>query len=205
MKERDITRLEAFLERVKAQTYPEPPSELHSEITARMIDHLFATVALPPDARVLDVGCGQGVAMEQFRRRGSRPVGITLNAEDARVCREAGYDVLEMDQSFLDFDDGSFDLVWCRHCLEHSIFPFFTLSELSRVLLPGGHLYVEVPAPDTSSAHQANPNHYSVLGKSMWLNLLQRTGFRALESLDVDFSTAAGPDRYWAFISRKPG
>ena len=39
-----------------------------------------------------------------------------------------------MDQSFLDFADDYFDFVWCRHCLEHSIFPYFTLQEIYRVI-----------------------------------------------------------------------
>lgn len=99
-----------------------------------------------------------------------------------------------MDQSFLDFPDGTFDVVWCRHCLEHSIFPYFTLSGFHRILRPGGWLYVEVPVPDTSCAHQTNRNHYSVLGKSMLGSLIERSGFRIVDVLDITFSVPAGPD-----------
>jgi hypothetical protein len=60
-----------------------------------------------------------------------------------------------------------------------------------------------VPAPDTSSAHQANPNHYSVLGKSAWLQLMSRSGFALVDQLDLDFTVPAGPDTYWAFVLRK--
>jgi len=61
-----------------------------------------------------------------------------------------------------------------------------------------------VPAPDTSCQHQTNQNHYSVLGKSMWLDLIRRAGFDTLASLDIGLTTQAGPDTYWAFIQRKP-
>ena len=81
-----------------------------------------------------------------------------------------------MDQSFLEFADNYFDFVWCRHCLEHSIFPYFTLQEISRVIKPEGYLYIEVPVPDTSCQNQTNKNNYSVLGKSMWLDLIKRSG-----------------------------
>jgi len=131
-------------------------------------------------------------------------VGITLGP-DAEICRGKGLNVLEMDLSFLDFADGAFDMVWCRHALEHSVFPFFTLSEMHRVLKPGGLLYVEVPAPDTACGHQRNPNHYSVLGKSMWLELIRRVGFGPTTGLDIGFTTGMGPDTYWAFIQQKPG
>jgi SAM-dependent methyltransferase len=183
--------------------YPEPLSEPHQSITKSMVERLLTGHPQAADARILDVGCGQGLALAEFAARGLLPIGVALGREDVAACRMAGFDVREMDQSFLDFDDAEFDLVWCRHCLEHSIFPYFTLSEFERVLKPGGLLYVEVPAPDTSSAHQANPNHYSVLGKSAWLQLMSRSGFALVDQLDLDFTVPAGPDTYWAFVLRK--
>jgi len=111
-----------------------------------------------------------------------------------------------MDQSFLEFAENYFDFVWCRHCLEHSIFPYFTLLEIARVIKPEGYLYIEyieVPAPDTSCKHQTNKNHYSVLGKSMWLDLIKRSGLEILQILDIQFNVPAGPDIYWAMIQKK--
>ena len=196
-------RLDAFLQKLRADIYPEPPSPVHSGITRQMFAELCKLYPLPSGAKALDVGCGQGVALEIFREAGLDTVGITLG-RDAEVCRQKGLEVLEMDFAFLDFPDACFDLVWCRHAIEHSIFPFFTLSELHRVLKPAGVLYVEVPAPDTACRHQTNPNHYSVLGKSMWLELIRRAGFPGSGVVDLNFQTGAGPDTYWAFAQQKP-
>jgi SAM-dependent methyltransferase len=198
-----VSRLENFLERIKSETYPEAPTALHSQITQQALSRLWPVMALPAGAHVLDVGCGQGVALEEFKSRGCDAIGITLNAVDAQECRRKGYDAREMDQSFLDFSDGSFDLIWCRHCIEHSVFPFFTLSEFARTLKAGGWLYIEVPTSDTSCNHQKNINHYSVLGKSMWAELIQRSGFRLFDIVDVQFTLDRGPDVYWAFIQQK--
>lgn len=194
-------RLEQFLTQVQADTYPEPSSELHTQITQRMMDYFIEKCSLVAGMNVLDVGCGQGVALEAFTQRGFHPVGVTLNAIDQTVCQQKGYIVHAMDQSFLDFEEQTFNLVWCRHCLEHSIFPYFTLNEISRVLKPKGSLYIEVPAPDTSSRHQSNPNHYSVMGKTMWAELIHRTGFELLDVADINFQTQLGDDTYWAFIA----
>ena len=200
-----IAKLESFLERIKNETYPEPPTLEHSEVTRRMLNHVWPICALPEGARVLDVGCGQGVALEHFVARGCDVTGITLNTVDLDVCRGLGYRVLEMDQSFLDFPDGEFDLVWCRHCLEHSIFPAFTLSEFRRVIKPGGWLYIEVPAPDTICNHQFNQNHYSVLGMSMLKSLIERNGFAIKDIQNINLQVPIGPDIYWAFLQqRKP-
>jgi len=201
---RDITRLEAFFSRIKEDTYPEPPTEPHLSITRKMFDYFINKFSLPQGARVLDIGCGQGLALELFKEKGLHPTGITLNETDASICREKGYDVFEMDQSFLDFEENTFDFIWCRHCLEHSVFPYFTLQEFFRILGAKGYLYAEVPAPDTGCNHQKNQNHYSVLGKSMWVSLMQRTGFLMMDSIDIDFEVPAGPDTYWAFILQKP-
>lgn len=198
-----VERLQQFLTRIEGETYPELPSQLHTDITAQLIEHFRSRFVLPAGTAVLDVGCGQGPALARFKALGWRSTGIALNPEDVASCRVMGYEVLPMEQSFLEFPDGSFDFIWCRHCLEHSFAPLFTLSGFARVLRPQGYLYVEVPAPDTSCQHQTNPNHYSVLGKSMWIELMKRTGFQVLEVLDINFHVAAGPDTYWAFILRR--
>ncbi|MDB5448722.1 MAG: Methyltransferase type 11 [Phenylobacterium sp.] len=195
-------RLDAFLQKLRGDIYPEPPSAVHSSISRQMFELLCQHHPQAPGAKVLDVGCGQGVALELFRDAGLDPLGVTLGP-DAEVCRQKGLKVREMDFAFLEFPDESFDLVWCRHALEHSVFPFFTLAELYRVLKPGGVLYLEVPAPDTTCRHQTNPNHYSVLGKSMWIELIRRVGFPETRTLDLGFQTGMGPDTYWAFLQQK--
>jgi len=200
----NIIRLENFLDRIQSNIYPEPEDGGQEEIARRMLNYLIQNGYLKPGSRILDVGCGRGFSMAFFAEQGFSAVGITLGQEDLKICRQKGLDVFRMDQSFLDFKDDDFDLIWCRHCLEHSIFPYFTLSEFLRVLKPGGHLYVEVPAPDTTCRHQSNQNHYSVLGKSMWMELITRSEFIQGKVFDIDFETVAGPDTYFGFIQQKP-
>jgi 2-polyprenyl-3-methyl-5-hydroxy-6-metoxy-1,4-benzoquinol methylase len=199
-----MERIEAFFRRTICDVYPEPPSDTHRFITRQMLERLLLKYPLVENGQVLDVGCGQGLAMEMFGNRGVNAIGIALDDEDLSICRSKGHEVLRMDQSFLNFDDESFDLIWCRHCLEHSFMPYFTLTQFYRVLKPSGYMYIEVPAPDTASNHQRNKNHYSVLGKSMWQELIRRTGFQMLETMDISVEVPAGNDTYWAFVQQKP-
>ncbi|WP_265552224.1 class I SAM-dependent methyltransferase [Trichlorobacter lovleyi] len=188
---------------ISRETYPEEPSPIHTQITTKAIDHLFSTYTPPQGALVLDVGCGQGVALHQFTERGCRPVGITLNTTDLRECQKQGFTVAQMDQSFLEFDDDTFDLVWARHVVEHSIFPYFTLTELTRVLKPEGLLYLEVPGAETGYRHELNANHYSILSNTMWLSLLERCGAPALEAQKYYLKGEGGADEYWGFFAKK--
>src|SRR5206468_3519217 len=121
---------------------------------------------------------------------------------DYEVCRAKGLHVRQMDQNFIDFADCEFDLLWCRHVLEHSFAPLFTLTEYRRITKPTGLAYVEVPAPETSAHHEANPNHYSVFTHAVWLSLFRRTGFTVERSTDLSFAVPCGPDMYWAFLLR---
>jgi len=192
-------RLAAFLQEHKGDIYPEEESGIHAQITVQVVELLVSRGELQPGRRVLDVGCGQGPALAEFRKRGIEATGITLG-DDVAACRAKGFDVVEMDMSDLDFADGSFDFIWCRHALEHSVFPLFTLSEFRRLLGPGGGAYVEVPAPDTVAQHETNPNHYSVMGKTMWRNLFVRAGFRQHWEQDINIPLDIGPDVYWGFL-----
>ncbi|MBW4681138.1 MAG: class I SAM-dependent methyltransferase [Microcoleus vaginatus WJT46-NPBG5] len=208
-----IANLENFLQKTRDDIYPEPPSPEHTRLTYKLFNYCLNKIDLPPQAKILDVGCGQGIALEMFKEKRYLPVGITLGQEDLNACRAQGYEVYKMDQSFLEFGDAEFDFIWCRHCIEHSIFPYYTLSEFYRVLKPEGYLYIEVPAPDTCTTHQSNPNHYSVLGASMWQQLIKRAGFKIIDTVDIKFPLQVksretgeimdGIDNYWAFISKK--
>ena len=110
--------------------------------------------------------------------------------------------------NFLDDRDESIDLLFCRHSLEHSPFPYITLLEYNRVLKNNGKLYIEVPEPDCDVAHEENRNHYSIMGRKMWLSLLQRTGFDvqwAEYGFPVDFTDDRGSvnEKYYVFVCTK--
>jgi len=200
---RSFDRFEQFLSALVGDVYPEVPSEPHLSITRMMIDGLVQDGLIRAGHSVLDIGCGQGLALEQFRAHGLVATGITLGS-DAQVCRDKGFVAHEMDQNFMDFAAGSFDLLWCRHVLEHSVMPLFTLAEYRRVCRPGGLIYIEVPAPDTSAHHELNPNHYSVLPISSWTHLFERTGLTIERSVALNFTVPCGPDSYWSFLLRTP-
>jgi len=190
-----------FINETNKDIYAEDPAEPHISITREFIDVAIDKFELK--GNVLDVGCGQGLALEKMIARGLTPVGITLG-EDYRICLGKNLPVLEMDLNLMIFPAESFDGIWCRHSLEHSIAPFFVIRQMWKFLKSGGLCYVEVPAPDTPCHHEENENHYSVFTKSMWLSLFQRMNFQLLESRTITLPLAIGDDTYYSFFFRKP-
>lgn len=98
--------------------------------------------AKPP--RVLDVGCGRGYLLRQFRRMGWLASGIDINGSPVPVG-DADLDCKEGDASLLPWPSGYFDLVVMNHVLEHVADPWGACGEAARVLRAGGILYVGVP------------------------------------------------------------
>ena len=125
----DIWRL------VPAQAAP-PPAHLVSFVRG-----------LGRPATALDLGCGDG------RLGAELGAGELVAADVSRVALErAGTKIpaaravhLEPDEP-LPLDDGAFDLVLCAETLEHVRDVQLMLSEVRRVLRPGGRLAVTTPA-----------------------------------------------------------
>lgn len=194
-------RLERFMDKLKQDIYPEPDTQAQLDFTRDGVESLKHKIR--PQDRILDIGCGRGHALDLFKELGVGITGITLGQNDYDYCLSKGHDVKLMDMSFLEFEDESFDGIWARHSLEHSLFPFYTLHEWHRVLKPLGWIYIEMPSPGTSSNHEANLNHYSVFGGDMIISLLARTGFNIVTANSLQFTTVAGEDEYYRVIGRK--
>lgn len=161
--------------------------------------------------KVLDVGFGDGSMLEYFKSQGAIPTGIGLDEECHREYLDKGFDVRLMDQSFMDFEDDTFDLLWSRHCLEHSIFPFYTLHEYKRVMKPGAIAFIELPGPDNDNDENYfdDWNHYSVMTKNMWKSLMKRTEFEIMDYVHLALQPAEANEKracmcQYIFILRKP-
>jgi SAM-dependent methyltransferase len=111
---------------------------------------------------VLDLGCGAGRHAFEAFRRGARVVALDYDAAELKdvkamfgALRDAERDTLPAsswggcangDATRLPFDDAVFDRVIAAEVLEHIPADEAAMSELARVLKPGGTMAVTVPA-----------------------------------------------------------
>lgn len=121
---------------------------LHSQ--DKLVDELLAHAKLPPNPKVLDVGCGVGgTSIRLAKLIGATCTGVTLSTTQVAMAKqnaaEAGVTdrvrFFEMDGENITLpEDGTFDAVWISEALSH--FPnkdrFF--ANAMRMLKPGGKL-----------------------------------------------------------------
>ncbi len=199
----DSDRAKAFKEQLRRDMYPETLGDFHHNIIKERAPY-FARTYCTAGGRILDVGCGTGIALEIFRDLGFLATGVELGEEDYAVCVQKGLPVKRVDMHEMTFPDESFDAIWCRHTLEHSFMPFFLLAEFNRMLPVGGVVYIEVPVFGTDAHHEDNPNHYSCMTPAVLEKLLGRAHFDILERNALTFGVEhGGMDQYQLFIVRK--
>jgi SAM-dependent methyltransferase len=109
----------------------------------------FLLGAVNPGDRVLDLGCGAGPFTRELAEAGAVPVGVEVAEAALRRARAAvpGVDFrLAPIDAPLPLPDAWFDLVWASEVIEHVSDTAIWLSEINRVLVPGGRLLVSTPS-----------------------------------------------------------
>lgn len=100
--------------------------------------------------KVLDVGCGNGWVCEQYAKNGAACYGIDLTEKAIQLSRKR-FNLSSMKASFkvadsqkLPFKNESFDLVTSMGVLHHVPDTSRAISEIKRVLKPGGRVLLMV-------------------------------------------------------------
>jgi len=137
--------------------------------------------------RVLDVGCGRGFLLQEFRRRGWDVLGTEVDGTAAAHAQR----VLQLPVKIgaletLKLPADGFDVVVLWHVLEHLSDPGATLVQVHRLLRPGGTLLVGVPNFGSAEArwcqdkwfHLDVPRHLTHFTQNGLARALEQAGLR---------------------------
>jgi SAM-dependent methyltransferase len=96
--------------------------------------------------RVLDIGCAAGALLAELRDRGWDCAGVEIcRAEAEYAKRERKLDVRSLALEENRFSGAGFDAVLASHLIEHLNSPAAFVSEVRRILAPGGVFIVTTP------------------------------------------------------------
>ena len=140
---------------------------------------LFVALKQHARGRVLDVGGGdffataraRGIPFETWTTLEPAAEGA-LSIDDPRFRHVVG------DGCRMEFEDASFDTVLALQVLEHVFEPIAMVTEIGRVLRPGGHAFLLVP--QTGTMHMA-PHWYGNLSRFWIEQALARGRLEAVE------------------------
>lgn len=160
-----------------ASRWWDPESEfkpLH-EINPLRLSYIERAAASLEGKTIVDVGCGGGILAEALAGKGARVTGIDMAEQSLKVARlhlhESGLEVdyqLVTVEAFAEQNPASFDIVTCLEMLEHVPDPASVITAASRLLKPGGILFL--------STINRNPKAFAlaILGAEYILGMLPR-------------------------------
>src|SRR5689334_4558158 len=162
-----------------------------------------STGSTPRSARLLQDPDHRTAAYPRNRLGDLRAVEATLGP-DFWQRRANGFEVNQVDQNFMDFADGEFDFLWCRHLLEQRR----TAVHVRRV--PAGNQARRLGLCRASrTGHFRLPREQSKplqrLPAQSWFPLLTRVGFALECDITINFSMTYGPDTYRSYLLRRSG
>lgn len=165
--------------------------------SALEIPLLVRLMRVPEGARILEVGCGRGVALPPLAalRRPWRLVGVDIDPVATSIARRSlavagvSAEIVRADVRELPFPDRSFDVVIDFGTCYHIARSGRAVAEIERVLAPGGRFVTE------TRASQALAHPIRASGRGLpWLAApsLERTGRALLWSCQVKRAGRAG-------------
>jgi glycosyltransferase involved in cell wall biosynthesis len=151
---------------------------------------------LPPSAKILDYGCGQGELTIFFLQQGYRvcaadvddSFGINIRKRiTIEQNRNFIFVTIRNNNNILQDKVGYFDLIIIREVLEHIQNPEYILNFLNKLLTPQGMLVLSVPTAFSEKYFSwwdrdwlTKSQHVNVFNKATILDLLQKTSFEPI-------------------------
>jgi 2-polyprenyl-3-methyl-5-hydroxy-6-metoxy-1,4-benzoquinol methylase len=115
-----------------------------------IIQKIFAGKTANVSARMLDVGCGEGYALEFFRAKGWKAKGIDFSSSGVESKNPACLEMLVVGDVFellrLEITSGEkYRVVWLQNVLEHVLDPIALLCSMRKLVDKDGLAVVTVP------------------------------------------------------------
>ena len=129
-------------------TYPDSELGCASSYLLPVISRVIETI--PPNSVVMDMGCGNGSVLGQFRGRGINLHGLDASNSGIATARKAfpelSFDIADLNSDLSNHPlAGGCDLVISTEVVEHVFLPRIFARNCYMFLKPGGRLVISTP------------------------------------------------------------
>ncbi len=112
--------------------------------------------------RILDLGCGRAQMLTLMRKRGWEVYGTEWTEESAHDAQEVlGLNIMVGEIFDLKLPEKNFDCATLWHVFEHTYHPRKILTEISRIIKPGGLLIIALHNFDSRMARFGGKNWFN--------------------------------------------
>ena len=153
-----------------------------------------------PRGRMLEVGCGHGLLLDEARTRGWEVTGLELADASREHAVQLGLDVRDDTLETL-AEDARYQAVVLADVLEHLDDPVDALRRIAGLLIPGGVALIVTPDPASRTAKLAGsrwwgylPSHTYLIPHSTLRGLLREAGLETVEERHFKRTFSFG---YW--------
>jgi len=130
-------------EATQGQSWSADVYEHNARFVSDLGNIIVQWLAVEPDERVLDLGCGDGVLTQELVAAGAEVLGIDASEDMLASARERGLNVELMDGHALTFDN-EFDAVFSNAALHWMWQPEKVIAGAFHALRPGGRFVAEM-------------------------------------------------------------
>lgn len=154
--------------------------------------------------RLLDVGAGNGIFMQQIRDLGWDVIGVEQDQIAATLAEEEfGLKVLSGSFDDLLLETESFDVITMDHVIEHLPDPIKSLRKAYHLLKPGGFIALMTPNLESYGhvkfkgtwLHLDPPRHFYLFSRNSLIKLVNDAGFSIVNTRTVSSSA------WWVWIA----
>ncbi len=143
----------------------------------------------PPPGRLLDVGCGPGLLLEEAAALGWTASGVEPSQWAVDKAIQRGLDVVRGTTDTVDLRPGSFDVIVANDVVEHVPDPLAFARRLYELLSLQGVVYLCTPDVSSLVARSLRrwwwsvlPGHIFYFSPATLARVLETSGFRVLSS-----------------------
>ncbi len=116
-----------------------------SEYPSKLIAFLIKKGNLKKNQKILELGCGRGDFIIEFKKKGLDAYGVDISNFSENFFPDLKFSQVDLENNKLPYENASFDVIYSKSFIEHFYYPEKIFQEAHRVLKPGGLIITLTP------------------------------------------------------------